>query len=464
MGSGAGSPTGSGAGSPTGSGAGSPTGSSTAATRVQLRVIAREWARIGCIGFGGPPAHISLLRKLCVERRQWLSADEFEDGVATTNLLPGPASTQLAIFCAWRIGGPAGAIIGGACFIVPGLIVILGLSLLFLAAHPPLWVDGAAAGAGAAVPAVALQAALGLAPASWRRATSPPGAVDAGQPPSPPVSRKLSGWPARRWIVYLVVGSVAGALTGPFLVLVLAACGLAELVARNRIIRTQINPIQIIRKRRNLSAVMPVAPVVPAALAGIVARMARMARLGLAAPVAVGGLLSVAWVAFKVGALSYGGGFVIIPLMQHDVVHTYHWMTGAQFLSAVALGQVTPGPVVQTVAVVGYAAAGVGGGLLASFVAFLPSFLFVLVGAPRFGLLRRNADVQAFLTGAGPAAIGAIAGSTIPLALELAHLWQLALLGIDLIWLLALRKNVVAAIVGAAGLGVLAVLAGAPAG
>jgi chromate transporter len=150
--------------------------------------------------------------------------------------------------------------------------------------------------------------------------------------------------------------------------------------------------------------------------------------------------------------------------MQHDVVRTYHWMTGAQFLSAVALGQVTPGPVVQTVAVVGYAAAGVGGGLLASFVAFLPSFAFVLIGAPRFGLLRGNTSVQAFLTGADPAAIGAIAGSTIPLGLELAHLWQFAVLGLDLIWLLALRKNVVAAIVGAAALGVIAVLSGAPVG
>ena len=143
---------------------------------------------------------------------------------------------------------------------------------------------------------------------------------------------------------------------------------------------------------------------------------------------AAGGLLSVAWVAFKVGACRIGGGFVIVPLMQHDAVHTYHWMTSAQFLSAVALGQVTPGPVVQTVAVVGYAAAGVGGGLLASLVAFTPSFVFVLVGGPRFDQLRRNASIQAFLTGAGPAAIGAIAGATIPLGLALSHLWQVAVL------------------------------------
>jgi chromate transporter len=171
---------------------------------------------------------------------------------------------------------------------------------------------------------------------------------------------------------------------------------------------------------------------------------------------------ALAWVAFKVGALSYGGGFVIVPLMQRDAVTTYHWMTAAQFLNAVALGQVTPGPVVQTVAVVGYAAGGIGGGLLAAVVAFSPSFLFVLCGGPHFDQLRANISVQSFLTGAGPAVVGAIAGSAIPLGLALSHLWQLAVLALVSIWLLALGKGVVAAIVGAGVLGVAAALAGAP--
>jgi len=239
---------------------------------VSLLTVAREWGRLGCIGFGGPPAHIALLRALCVDKRGWMSAREFEDGVAAANLLPGPASTQLAIFCAWRLRGPRGALVGGACFIVPGLIVILALSAVFLAAHPPLWIRGAAAGANAAV------------------------------------------------------------------------------------------------------------------------------------------------------------------------------------------------PVVQTVAVVGYAAAGVGGGLLASAVAFTPSFVFVLAGGPRFDQLRRNASIQAFLTGAGPAAIGAIAGATIPLGLALSQLWQLGVLAVAAAWLVALRRGVVAAIVGAGALGVIAALAGAPLG
>jgi chromate transporter len=182
-----------------------------------------------------------------------------------------------------------------------------------------------------------------------------------------------------------------------------------------------------------------------------------------AAPgVTAGGLGAVAWVALKVGLLSYGGGFVIVPLMQHDAVHTYHWMTGSQFLDAVALGQVTPGPVVQTVAVVGYAAAGVGGGLLAAVVAFTPSFLFVLLGGPRFDQLRRNQHMQSFLTGAGAAAIGAIAGSAIPLAADLSYLWQLAILGLAAAWLLGLRRGIVTALIAAGVLGVIAGLAGAP--
>src|SRR6201995_2247868 len=140
--------------------------------QVPLTTVLREWGRIGCVGFGGPPAHIRLLRQLCVERKGWLDAREFEDAIAVCNLMPGPASTQLAIFCAWRLRGRAGALIGGAAFIVPGLIVILALSVLFEATSAPLWVIGAGAGAGAAVPAVAVQAGWSLARPSWRNRAS----------------------------------------------------------------------------------------------------------------------------------------------------------------------------------------------------------------------------------------------------------------------------------------------------
>ena len=381
--------------------------------RVSLALIAREWLRLGCIGFGGPPTHIALLRRLCVEQRRWLSAQEFEDGISTTSLLPGPASTQLAIFCAWRLRGARGAILGGICFIVPGMVLILALSALFLATHPPLWVLGSAAGAGAAVPAVALHAAWGLTPSSWRRA----GPLRAEQV---------------RWVVYAVAGAAAAATIGPFLLLVLVACGLVEVTIRRP----------------------PTGPSLSGSVGALIPSMVIHA-------VTIGGLGALAWVAFKVGALSYGGGFVIVPLIQHDAVSTYHWMTGAQFLDAVALGQITPGPVVLTVAVVGYAAAGIGGGLLAVAVAFAPSFIFVLAGGPRFDQVRANTAVQAFLTGAGPAVIGAIAGSTIPLSLALQVPWQIPVLAASVGWLFVVRRGVVSALALAALIGVAVTLAGA---
>ena len=164
--------------------------------------------------------------------------------------------------------------------------------------------------------------------------------------------------------------------------------------------------------------------------------------------------------ALKVGALSYGGGFVIIPIMQADAVSHYHWMTSGQFLNAVALGQVTPGPVVQTVAVVGYAAAGIGGGLLAALVAFSPSFAFVLLGANRFDQLRANRSAAAFLGGAGPAAIGAILGAAVPLARALSVPWQYAVLAAAAVALLALRRGTVLTLLLAAAAGAVIALAG----
>jgi len=233
-----------------------------------------------------------------------------------------------------------------------------------------------------------------------------------------------------RWIAYAVAGGASAATVGPFLVLVLLACGVMEIMIR--------------RQGQSMSsggmrAVVPVA-VLHTAM--------------------IGGLGALAWVAFKVGVLSYGGGFVIIPLMQHDAVTTYHWMTASQFLNAVALGQITPGPVVQTVAVVGYAAAGIGGGLFAAFIAFAPSFIFVIFGGPRFDQIRANTSVQAFLTGAGPAVIGAIAGSAIPLGLSFQHLWQIPVLAGAALWFFVARRGVVSGLLIAGGIGVVVALAG----
>ena len=381
--------------------------------QASLRDVAREWGRLGCIGFGGPPAHIKLLRDLCVDRRRWLDAADFEDAIAACNLLPGPASTQLAIFCAWRARGRLGAVVGGIAFIVPGLIVVIALTALFLANSPPRWVLGAGAGAGAAVAAVAVRAGTSLLPASWQRRQS-----------------------AARWIAYLALGGGAAALLGPWVVVVLLSCGVGELVLE-----------QFWHPSSPGAASLRSIAVVP---------------LLVSSAVGTGVLASVVWVAFKVGALSYGGGFVIIPLMQSDAVSHYHWMSSGQFLNVVALGQITPGPVVQTVAAVGYAAAGIGGALLASAVAFGPSFAFILLGARRFDALRANPRARAFLAGAGPAAIGAILGSAVPLTRAISESWQYGALAGAAVLLLALRRSVVLTLLCTAAAGTIVALAGGP--
>jgi chromate transporter len=367
--------------------------------RVPLPTVIREWGRIGLVGFGGPPAHVALLRDLTVERRGWIDAREFEDANAACQLLPGPGSTQLAIYCALRVGGLPGALLGGFAFIVPGLVIVLAIAALALGERPPAWILGIGAGAGAAVVAVIVQAGitLGRSALAERRGLRAP--------------------------AYIAAGFAATVLAGPYVVVVLIAAGFVELG----------------RQRRAVAA-LHAWPVV------------------LAAAAALPGL---AWTALKVGALSYGGGFVTIPLMQEDAVEHHHWMSDGEFLNAVAFGQLTPGPVTHTVALVGWAAAGIGGALFASVIAFAPSFLAILLGGERFGRLRGNRDARAFLDGAGPAAVGAILGAAVPLAMGLGEWWQAAVLA-GAAALLALGRAPLWPLAGGALVGLAVALAGGP--
>jgi len=360
-------------------------------------------------GFGGPPAHIAMLRKLVVEKRGWMSAGEFQDGVAAVGLLPGPTSTQMAIYCAYRTGGPLGAILGGLGFVVPAVALMLVLSPVFLAHAPPTWVRGAGAGAGAAVAAVAVQAARGLIVPSWHsvRATTR--------------AREL------RWALYITASAVSAATIGPYLVIVLFGCGAFEVLAT--------------RPRRPPNVALALLPL---------------------KTVAVGGYGALAWTALKIGALAFGGGFVIVPLMQDTAVHVYHWMSNSQFLSAVALGQITPGPVVATIAAVGYAAHGLLGAIIAALIAFAPSFSFVLIGGSRFDRLRSNASARAFLDGAGPAAIGAILGGAVLLGTAVHFAWQFGVLGAAAVALLVFNRGVLTTLLSAGVIGVVVALAGAP--
>jgi chromate transporter len=348
---------------------------------VPLTTVLREWGRIGAIGFGGPPAHVALLRERVVDRRGWIDAREFEDANAACQLLPGPASTQLSIYCARRIAGTAGAWVGGLAFILPGLILTLAIAAVALQEAPPRWVEGFGAGAAAAVVAVVAQAGVALGRTSV-----------AGRGP--------------RAIVYVLLAGAATLAAGPLVVVTLLACGAIELGWQRR-----------------------------------------------ADANAVAWPLALAWSALKVGGLSFGGGYVIIPLLQGDALN-HDWLTDRQFANAVAYGQITPGPVTHTVALVGWGAHGLPGAVLASIVAFAPSFAFILLGGAGFERLRSRPGPRAFLDGAGPAAVGAILGAAILLAGALDEPWQWAVLAAAAL-ALALRAPPMLVLLGGAGAGLL---------
>ncbi len=335
---------------------------------------------------------------MMVEREQWLTAREFQDAVAATSLLPGPASTQLAIFCARAVAGVRGAILGGLAFIVPGFVLIVLLAELFLAHGRNDAVRGASAGVAAAVVVVIVVAGIGFAR----------GFAD------------VHGALLLRSVLYAVAGAAATVSLGPWVLAILLGSGIVEVALR-------------LRK--------------PAALVW----------LGSTAKIP-----ALIWTAFKVGGLSFGGGLVIIPLMQHDVVHSHHWLTERQFADAVALGQLTPGPVVLTVSVVGYAVSGVAGAALAAAVAFAPSFAFVLVGAPYFRQLRERPGPRAFLDGAGPAAVGAIFGAAALLAPQAWKEWWQPLVVLAAVGAALLGRSSFFVLLLGLALGLLAAAAGLP--
>ena len=350
-----------------------------------------------------------MLHELCVQKNKWIPEEEFEHATATVNLLPGPASTQLAIFSAWRVGGIRGAVVGGLCFILPGLALIIGLTNLFLTQDLPIALSGAAAGAGSAIAAVAIYSGWLLAKPSWERRTN-----------------------LFRWLTYVGIGIVTAIINAQFVVIGILVSGMIELVFKftpkflkstHQVLLTPLLLAWQVSSNQLTNSLSP--------------EIARQ----------------LSWVAVKVGLLAYGGGFVAIPLMYSDAVQINSWMSTNEFLTATALGQITPGPVLHTVAVVGFAAAGLAGALLATTVAFAPSFVFVIFGAKYFEKIRNQIVANSFLTGAGPAAIGAILGSAIPLSQGITEPWQYFIFALALVTMFVLRRSILVTLMLSGALG-----------
>jgi chromate transporter len=341
--------------------------------------LARLFGWLGTIGFGGPAAHIALMEDAAVARRGWLPRPQFHDMLALTNLLPGPNSSEMAIHIGWVRGRTAGALVAGLAFLLPAFGLMVGLSAFYFAYGTLPEVSAFFFGLKPVAVALVAQAA-------WRLGRT--AARDA-----------LGG------ALLLAGAAVTVALPEGELPLLLLA-GLAGWAVYGR------------------RAAASDSSAAPAPLRG---HLRDAGRLVLAAAVGVGLLLGLlaalnadlfhlAWVFLKAGTLLFGGGYVMIPLTQPEIVHTYGWLTDRQFLDGVALGQATPGPIVTTSAFVGYRVAGVLGAVIATAAIYLPAFTFVLATAPLLARVGQAGPVRAALRGISATVAGAIAGAALVLA------------------------------------------------
>ncbi len=326
-----------------------------------LTQLLRLFLRLGAVGFGGPTAHIAMMDDEIVEKRRWIPRQEFVDALAATNMVPGPNSTEMAIHIGYRRGGTLGAVIAGVAFIGPAFVLMLALSWAYFRWQDVASVADVFDGIKPAVIAV-------LTVTLWRLFRS-----------------------SVKDIPQLALMCGAGALAywytawEPLVLLAAGAVGVALYLAPRSYPRIPLLSL----------APWPLA-LVPVAAAAAFAWEP-------------GALVDLAALFLRAGGLLFGGGYVLIPLIQDDVVDRYGWLTTQQFLDGVALGQVTPGPIIITATFVGYGAAGFPGAVVATAAVFAPSFV-IAIGTARFlDRIRSWTVAQAFLKGVGPAVVGSIA-------------------------------------------------------
>ena len=329
---------------------------------VSLRALLRYFLALGAFGFGGPIALAGYMQRDLVERRGWISKQDYLEGLALAQLAPGPLAAQLAIYLGWARAGLAGATGVAAAFILPSFFMVLGISALYVRFGGLAWMQNAFYGIGAAVISIIARSAFKLV--------------------------KLTlGKDRLLWFLF-ATSALATAWTESEIVWLFLASGVVAVLVRHR-------P----RWRSPAAILLP--PALPALLVA--------AGAGAAASWPL--LIKVTLYFAEAGAFVFGSGLAIVPFLHGGVVNQFHWLTERQFLDAVAVAMITPGPVVITVAFIGYLVAGPWGAICAALGVFLPCYLFVVIPAPYFRRIAANPRVKAFVDGVTAAATGAIAGA-----------------------------------------------------
>src|SRR5437588_1617777 len=357
-----------------------------------LRDLVLYFLRLGTFGFGGPIALAGHMQKDLVEERHWFSKEDYLEGLAFSQLSPGPLAAQLAMYLGWLRAGAIGATLVGIAFISPSFLMVLALAALYVHYGSLPWIQGMFYGIGAAVIAIIVRSAIKL----------------------------VCTTVGRDWLLWAIFGLIAltTAWTKSEIVWLFVLCG---------IIGVLVKALPTISSRA--SAVVFI---------GVVDRL-RIGMYGLA-PLATVGALFLFFL--KAGALVFGSGLAIVPFLYGGVVEKFHWLTEQQFVDAVAVAMITPGPVVITAAFIGYLVAGPVGAFVAAGAVFAPPYFIVIVAAPYYRRFAQNRQVKAFVQGVTAAAVGAIAGAAYILAQRSLVDLPTVLIGLTALTILMLTKKI----------------------
>jgi chromate transporter len=328
-----------------------------------LKDLVLYFLRLGTFGFGGPIALTGYMQRDLVERRGWVSERDYKEGLTLAQLAPGPLAAQLAIYLGWARAGVLGATLVGAAFVGPSLVMVLALSIAYVSFGGLPWMQGVFYGIGAAVIAIIAQSAIKL-------------------------TRITPGRDRFLWVIFGVSALVTAWTESEIFTLFIAA-GVVTVLVRG-----------VAASRGWAAALLPLPVWIAPAL--------------VSQPAA--NLLGKIFLYFGQASLVvFGSGLAIIPFLHGGVVQEFGWLTERQFLDAIAVSMITPGPVVITVAFIGYLVAGLAGSLAAALGMFLPTYLAVVLAAPYYRRFAENVRVRAFVDGVTAAATGAIAGAAVVL-------------------------------------------------
>ncbi|MBE9200581.1 MULTISPECIES: chromate efflux transporter [unclassified Nodularia (in: cyanobacteria)] len=348
----------------------------------RLLELAQLFFKLGLIGFGGPQAHIAMINDEAVVQRGWFTQEQFLEGVAVCEMLPGPASTQMGIYTGYVRAGQLGALVAGICFILPAFLIVLTLSWAYFRFQGIPQIEDLFLG----ITPVVIAIIFGF---CWKLAKR--GITD-----SKGVAIAIS-------VLFVTL------LFQVNILLQFILAGIVGLI----LYRPPSTPSNL--NSAWLVPLLPMMQVLPKTLATVSTdTLALSSFWGLERIQEY--YLTLTLFFLKVGSFIFGGGLVIIPLLESEVVNQFHWLTRSEFLDGVAIGEFTPGPVVITAAFVGYKVAGAMGALISAIAIFTPSFLLIMGAAPLLVRIRQNPWIRSFLKGVTPAVLGAIAAAAIPLA------------------------------------------------